>query len=86
MSSARLVVLTGLASSLVACNDGANIWSEDEIREIAREETQYIAETVDHNAASSSDLKDRVDALESRVDELEDENRKLKRELRYMSY
>jgi predicted RNase H-like nuclease (RuvC/YqgF family) len=82
----RLLLLAVPPMSLSACDKAPRTWSEDEIRQVAAEESEYIANAVNHNAAESTDLSDRIGNLESRIDDLERENRELKREIRNLSY
>lgn len=65
-------------------------WTEEDIREMAREETRYVANVVDTNAGKSNDLRERVERLESEVEDLnskidflEAENALLRAELSY---
>jgi predicted nuclease with TOPRIM domain len=82
--SALLIV--GFLSSC----DLPKTWTEEDIREMAREETRYVANVVDTNAGKSNDLSERVERLESEVEDLnskidflEAENALLRAELSY---
>ena len=79
--SLRLLLLVCVSSSLAACGEPNELWTESDIRDLARQESSYIAATVDNNADASTDLAERVDALESELSSLELENDLLRSEV-----
>lgn len=71
--------------ALAGCSDIPRAHSENRIREIAREEAAGLASTVSYNAGvgnrRDSEVKEELETLRRRVDALESENDRLRREV-----
>lgn len=80
----RWSLLALASSSLSACDDPAKMWRQSEIEQIVQDTSGAnadLAGVIDHNAESSRLLKQRVESLEMRLQHLEQENAKLRREM-----
>lgn len=70
-----------LLLALAGCSDIPRAHSENAIREMAREESARIANTVDHNAAVANERASEVEELRRRVEKLERDNRELEQQV-----